>query len=250
MGSWPSPLRVILALAAAWLLLLATARAGLLPAALLGTPIILVMGILAATLGRVLRLGGWWTPVLLLAPLVMDRLLRLGLPVWAWPAGLGLLLLVYGGGLRSRVPLYHSSRATWEVLRGLCPEGMLRFADLGAGLGGPLVYLAKARPDGFFLGVEASPLPFALAWLRALPVRGTCKIEFGSLWALDLGGFDVVYAFLSPAPMADLWAKAERQMRPGTLFISNTFPVPGREPEQRLPLPGRKDACLLVYRMP
>lgn len=249
MRSWPPPLRALLALAAAWLLLWAVARAGLLPAALIGTPVVLVLGILAAGLGRGLALGGVWTPVLLLAPLAMDGLLRLGAPAWVWPAGLGALLLVYGGGLRSRVPLYHSSRAAWEVLLGLCPEGMVRFADLGAGLGGPLVYLAKARPDGFFLGVEASPLPFILAWLRALPVRGTCKVEFGSLWTLDLAGFEVVYAFLSPAPMAELWAKVQREMRPGSLFISNTFEVPGREPDQRIPLPGRKDACLLLYRI-
>ena len=75
-------------------------------------------------------------------------------------------------------------------------------------------------------------------------------MRWGSLWSLDLGGFDVVYAFLSPAPMPELWAKAEREMRPGSLLVSHTFGIPGREPERRIPLPGRKDACLLVWRMP
>jgi SAM-dependent methyltransferase len=126
---------------------------------------------------------------------------------------------------------------------------MVRFADLGAGLGGPLAFLARERPDGFFLGVEASPLTCAIAWVRTLPVRGNCKVHWGSLWDLDLAGFEVVYAFLSPAPMARLWEKAEREMRPGSLFISHTFEVPGKTPDEVLPLTGRKDACLRVFRM-
>ena len=113
------------------------------------------------------------------------------------------------------MPLYNSNRAAWDALLSLCPNGLVRFVDLGAGLGGPLAFLAKARPDGFFLGVEASPLTFAIAWLRTLPCRGNCKVRWGSLWNQDLSGFEVVYAFLSPAPMPELWAKAEREMRAG-----------------------------------
>jgi hypothetical protein len=66
---------------------------------------------------------------------------------------------------------------------------------------------------------------------------------------VDLGAFDVVYAFLSPVPMAQLWEKARQEMKPGSLFVSHTFEVPGKEPQQRIPLPGRKDACLLLWRM-
>jgi SAM-dependent methyltransferase len=249
MRTWSPILRAVLALAAAYALLLAVARAGLLPLAMLGTPVVLLMGILAAALGRGLGLGPKWVPGLLFFPYLLDLLLRHPAPVWVWPVALAGLLLVYGGGILTRVPLYNSNRAAWEALLSLCPPGLLRFADLGAGLGGPLAFLAKARPDGFFLGVETSPLTCAIAWLRTFPLRGNCKIHWSSLWKLDLSGYEVVYAFLSPAPMEALWAKAEREMRPGTLFVSNTFAVPGREPLERIPLPGRTDACLLVFRM-
>jgi len=249
MRTWSPILRAVLAQAAAYALLLAVARAGLLPVALLGVPVLLLMGILAAAAGRGLGLGPSWVPGLLAFPLVLDWLLRHPGPHWVWPAALAALLLVYGGGIFTRVPLYNSNRAAWKALLSLCPPTLVRFVDLGAGLGGPLAYLAKARPDGFFLGVEASPLTFALAWLRTLPARGNCKVHWGSLWNQDLSGFEVVYAFLSPAPMPELWAKAEREMRPGTLFVSNTFAVPGRDPDERIPLPGRSDACLLVYRI-
>ena len=249
MRTWSPILRAVTALAAAYFLLLAVARAGLLPGALRGLPVVLLMGILAAGFGRGLHLSPAWVPGLLAFPLVLDWLLKHPGPGWVWPAALAALLLVYGGGIFTRVPLYNSNRAAWQALLSLCPPGLVRFADLGAGLGGPLAFLARARPDGFFLGVEASPLPFAIAWLRTLPVRGNCKMDWGSLWHQDLSGFEVVYAFLSPAPMPELWAKAAREMRPGTLFVSNTFEVPGQEPEERIPLPGRGDACLLVFRM-
>jgi len=249
MRSWSPILRAVLALAAAYLLLLAVARSGLLPAALQGQPAVLLMGILTAGFALGLGLGPRWVPGLLFLPWLLDLLLRHMPPTWVWPAALAGLLLVYGGGILTRVPLYNSNRAAWEALLALCPPGLVRLADLGAGLGGPLAFLARARPDGFFLGVEASPLTFAAAWLRTLPVRGNCKMHWGSLWNQDLSGFEVVYAFLSPAPMPELWEKALREMRPGTLFVSNTFEVPGRAPTQRIPLPGRKDACLLAYRM-
>jgi len=245
----PPVLRAGLALVLAYLLLLGTARSGLLPPGLQGPRAVWLMGILAAALGRALRLAPGWVAPLLVLPWLLDFALRQALPAWVWPAGLLALLLVYGGGLFTRVPLYHSNRAAWAALEGLCPPSLLRFADLGAGFGGPLAHLARRRPDGFFLGVEASPLTFLVAWLRTLPVRSNCKMELGTLWNLDLSGFDVVYAFLSPAPMPRLWEKARREMRPGTLLVSHTFEVPGQVPEARIPLPGRSDACLFLYRL-
>jgi hypothetical protein len=72
-------------------------------------------------------------------------------------------------------------------------------------------------------------------------------MHFGDIFAHDLTGYDLVYAFLSPAPMSRLWDKVGREMRPGTLFVSNTFAIPGVAPVQTIALPGRPDACLLVY---
>ena len=250
MRTWSPILRAFLALAAAFLLLAGVGRAGLMPHSFSATVLVLLMGILAAAIGRGLGLSQSWVPGLLALPWVLDWLLRHPAPGWVWPAALAGLLLVFGGGILTRVPLYNSNRAAWEALLLLLPPGPARFADLGAGLGGPLAFLARERPGDRFTGIEASPLTCLLAWLRTRPARDRCTVHWGSLWSLDLGGFDVVYAFLSPAPMPELWAKAEREMRPGSLLVSNTFGVPGREPERRIPLAGRKDACLLVWRMP
>jgi hypothetical protein len=248
MRSWPPIFRACLAQAVAFGFLALLLRAGLLPRSLHGVGVLLLLGTLAVGMGQGLGLGRGWLPFLLGFPWVILLLVRHPLPAWVWPLALVALLLVYGGGLRTRVPLYNSNRAAWAALLGLLPLHPVRVVDLGAGLGGPMAFLARERPDSWFHGVEASPVTCAIAWLRSLPLRGNCRIRWGSLWQEDLGGYDVVYAFLSPAPMPELWAKAVREMRPGSLLISHTFAVPGQEPLRRIPLPGRADACLLVWR--
>ena len=240
MRAWPPILRAFLAQAVAF---------GLLPSTLPGPAIVLLVGLLAVGAGRALGLGRGWWPFLLGLPWVVVLLLRHAPPVWVWPSALLGLALVYGGGIFTRVPLYHSNRDAWRALLALLPPTPVRFCDLGAGLAGPLVFLARHRPESTFAGVEASPLTWFLAWARTRPHRPNCTVRWGTLWREDLASFDVVYAFLSPAPMADLFAKATREMKPGTLFVSNTFTVPGHAPHHRIPLTGRKDACLLVWRL-
>jgi hypothetical protein len=88
-----------------------------------------------------------------------------------------------------------------------------------------------------------------LNWLVSrLRLGGKAKIRLGSLWDEDLSAYEVVYAYLSPAPMAQLWEKAVREMRPGSLFISNTFAVPGVEPDETVELNDLSHARLLIWR--
>jgi SAM-dependent methyltransferase len=210
----------------------------------------LVQGLLAALLARLWGLSRGWMLFQVLVPFALAWQLGHPAPAWIYPVSLAGLLLVFGGGLTTRVPLYNSSRAAWRQLLELLPsEGGSRMADLGAGLGGPLSFLARQRPDMRFTGVEASPLVWFAAWLRTRSARSNCRLLFGSLWKLPLGEFQVVYAFLSPAPMQALWAKARREMKPGSILVSNTFSIPGAVPERQIPLPGRRDARLLIYRL-
>jgi hypothetical protein len=212
------------------------------------TTALLCMGGAAAALGWLWRLPWWWVPIQVALPWAVASQAAAERPPGIYLAALVAALLLFGGGVWTRVPLYNSNRAAWHELLALIPDRPgVRFVDLGAGLAGPLAYLARQRPDACFVGVEASPLVWWLAWLRTLPVRRNCRVRWGSLWSEPLGSADVVYAFLSPAPMPALWEKARQEMRSGSVLISNTFTIPAAPLPRRIDLTGRPDACLLVW---
>lgn len=211
----------------------------------------LLQGLLAASLGRWLGLSRWWwwlnllfVPALLLAS-------GAALPSWVFLAGFVLLLLLNWNSLGERVPLYltgpRSRRELVALLGQQNPE--FRFVDLGCGPGGNLLGLARQFPQASFVGVETAPLSFAIAWLRALR-QPNCRIRYENLWRTDLSQFDVVYCFLSPAPMAALWAKALQQMPAGSWLLSNSFEVPGVPADRRIELHDWRQSLLLLWRMP
>lgn len=242
----PPVLRALLAQVLAFGLMVALARLGLRFPALVW---LLGQAAGAVFLSRVLGLNPRWILMQGALPFLVWVAWGFHLPAWIYLVFFLATAAVFGGGLLSRVPLYHASRDAWTRLEDLVPERPgLRFVDLGCGFGGPVAHLAKARPEAVFLGVEASPFTWLVAWLRCLP-RRNARIRLGSLWRTDLATFDVAYAFLSPVPMPALWAKVRREMKPGSRFISHSFDVPNETPHRVIPVEGREGAQLLVYEL-
>ena len=208
---------------------------------------VLLQAVLAVFLSRWLAQGPRWVFMQAALPFLVRALWGVPIPAWVYLALFLGLALVFGGGLLTRVPLYHASRDAWSKLEGLVPDRPgLRFVDLGCGFGGPVAHLARLRPEGRFDGIEASPFSWLVAWLRCLPLPNA-QIRLASLWRTDLGDIDVAYAFLSPVPMPALWAKVCREMQPGSRFISHSFEVPGETPKRVVPVAGREGARLLVW---
>ena len=172
----------------------------------------------------------------------------LALPAWVYLAAFLLVLLLNWNSFRHGVPLYLTSTPATLRLKGLLLGQPARFAfiDLGCGLAGPLCQLAQAFPQAQFTGVETAPLSFALAWLRSLPLRN-CRIRYRNLWTTPLAPYDVVYCFLSPLPMPAIWEKAQAELKPGARLVSNTFGIPGVEPDQTIALGDWRSARLLVW---
>jgi hypothetical protein len=208
-------------------------------------------GAAAAAATWPLGLARWWLPVQAAAPVLFWVVLGLQPPGWVFFAVFAVLLAVYWNAVGEGVPLYLSNAKTWRAVEKLLPKRAgIRMADLGSGLGGTLWHVAEARPDAAFEGFETAPLVYLATRLRLLTQpRANLRIRFLSLWRADLGSFDVVYCFLSPLPMARLYDKARREMKPGSLFISNSFAVPDVEPDAVVEVDDTRRTRLLVFRM-
>lgn len=217
-------------------------------------PFAFLSGLIAALFSRLFGLPGWWLLIQMFFLPALVWALSFDLPPNWFLAAFLVLLAIYWSTFRTQVPLYLSSHKAWRALETLLPaastEKSFTFLDLGSGVGGVLAHLAKARPDGRFHGVESAPLPFLASRLRiGLGGYRNCLVKWGSLWSLDLSRYDVVYAYLSPVPMERLWLKAKSEMRPGTLFVSNTFAVPDHPPHDMIALDDLHRSVLHIWRM-
>lgn len=210
---------------------------------------VLGCGALAAGAGRLMHMASWWTPVNAVFPLA----------VWVasgwsvsplWFLGVFLVLAaIYGTTFRTQVPLYLSNAHAISAVAELLPRGGgFRFLDVGCGTGTVLAALGASRPEGEFHGLELAPGPWLVARVRGWVSSGRFTVARRDLFRESLADYDVVYAFLSPVPMPDLWRKARAEMRPGSLLVSNTFGVPGVPADATVPV-GPGERCLHVWRM-
>jgi len=236
----------LLALLVVWLLLLGLVGVlGVRPGLIL---VAVAQGCLAALIGARLGLSAWWLAINLMFVPGLALLRDFDVPGWLPLGAFTLLLLLNWNAFTERVPLYLTGREAERQLRNRLSElpAGFRYIDLGSGLAGTLSRLARDFPVAQFIGVETAPLTFALSWLRCLP-RRNCHIRLLSLWRVDLAEYDVVYCFLSPAPMSALWDKAHAEMRPGARLISNSFAVPGVEPVEVQQLNDWRRSRLLIW---
>lgn len=212
-------------------------------------PVLLGQGAAAAALSLLLRMPRIWLPVQFLLPVAVvygDIV-----PAWAYLAAFVVCALIYWNSASEQVPLYLTNRRTFQALGDLvAASNARRFVDLGSGMGGVVTAVARRHRDVEVRGFETAPLVVAASKLRvALSGLSNARIVYRSLWEAELAGEDIVYCFLSPVPMTRLFEKARREMRPGTLFVSNSFAVEGRDADRIIDVEDRRRTRLHVYSM-
>ena len=192
----------------------------------------LLQGGLAATMSYWRRLARWWLFIQFLFPAAIVATQLLHLPPTLYLAAFVLLLGLYWTTFRTQVPFYPSRPAAWNAVAALLPqERPVKFIDIGSGIGGLVLNLAGRRPDSEFFGIELAPLAWLVSSLRARIGGGRGHFIRGDYTRLDLAQYDVVFAYLSPAAMPDLWRKANAEMRPGSLLLSYEFQIPTVPPQ-------------------
>lgn len=209
----------------------------------------LIQAATAALCAAVLRQPFWWLPIHLAFLPAAIALLSLQLPSWLYLTALLLLALVFWGTIKGDVPLFLSSNGVADALATIAEQERVKvFADLGAGVGSVVLPLAQRlalQVDAW----ESAPLPWLItAWrCRNLP---NVTVTRASLWECNLARYDLVFAFLSPAVMVKLGKKINREMSPGSLFVSSSFPIPDWQPESIVQLDDRRRSTLFCYRLP
>jgi hypothetical protein len=159
-------------------------------------------------------------------------------------------LVIYAPAFWTRVPYYPTNSATYFMLLPELPHDKpFTFIDLGCGFGDLLLFLAKHRPKGEYVGVEIGILPCVIGKIRAAIFgAGKVSIRYQSIWKTDLSSYDVVYTFLSPAPMARVWEKVSKEMKPGAQFINNSFAV-SAPAQYEVQVRDDKGTILYVHKM-
>lgn len=103
----------------------------------------------------------------------------------------------------------------------------MRVYDLGSG-NGKLLFLA-AKEGATAVGFEINPFLVLLSWMRTLasPYRNWVTTRWQNFWSADLSRADVVLVYLLPWRMEQLKNKLQKELKPGSLVISNSFIFPG-----------------------
>jgi trans-aconitate methyltransferase len=162
-----------------------------------------------------------------------------------------LVLSILFHHLRTGVPPVPASAAESEAVIALLREADIaagaRIYELGCGWGSLALALARAFPEATIVGIEISPLPCAVAKLRARR-HPRVTIRWGDYRKHALRDAAAVTAYLMIKPMSDLATLLDRELAEGTPVVSLCFGFRDRTPAatQRLRLAGEAT----LYRWP
>lgn len=209
----------------------------------------ILIGGVALLFATLTRQFWWWKTIHAVFAPAAYALLKLQIrPEW-YLLAFAILFLFYRGAVSGQIPLYFSNRRSATALIHFFSDNPpARIIDLGAGIGSMVCPLAEALKSTRVNGVENAYLPWLIGRLRTARLAN-CRWSQGDFWKEPLADYDVVYAFLSPAPMPNLWLKIKREMQPGTLFISNSFQVPELEASFVIEVADARETRLFCYRV-
>ncbi|MBL1433472.1 MAG: class I SAM-dependent methyltransferase [Gammaproteobacteria bacterium] len=205
-------------------------------------------GLIATALGLLSKLRAWWIPInLLFFPLLYLASSYAISPLWTLSLFIIIWLLNWNA-FSEQVPLYLSGNKTIEALaKHLEKKHAFTFADFGCGLASVLIKLAKHFPQAHFTGYETAPLPYLIAKIRSIGISNL-DIKRQSFWKTQWNTYDIVYCFLSPAPMPKIESYAKNNMKSDAILISNTFLLPKKEAMQIININDLRATKLYIYR--
>lgn len=195
----------------------------------------LLQSLLSTVISSLVRMPKWWLWIHFFFPLAIFLMLQWNIPNQIYLFGFLVFLSLFWTTFRTQVPFYPSRPIVWEQVLNFLPQKQnetLRVVDIGSGLGDMSMYIAHMRPDVLVEGIEIAPLPWLISFLRAKYRRSSAVFSLGNYQQLNFANYDVVFAYLSPAVMSELWKKSKSEMRKDSLLISYEFEISDVVPTQ------------------
>jgi predicted O-methyltransferase YrrM len=153
--------------------------------------------------------------------------LALQIPMGYFLLGFILTGAIFWSVFLTQVPFYPSKPEVWTAVSKLLPGKKLRILEIGSGLGNFAIRMAQLRPESLVDGIEIAPLPWLISVIQAKFFASRVCFRLANYEKVDFANYDLIFAYLSPAAMPELWKKALQEMDSESLLISHEFPIPG-----------------------
>ncbi len=114
-------------------------------------------------------------------------------------------------------------------------NGPCTIVDLGSGRGELSRTLAKEIPTATVIGIESAYLPYAeAALIQRLFGPENLRYIRRSFFTYDCSTVDMVFIFLNQTTTAQVEDKLHKEVKQGTLVVSNTFPLSDKWTQVRI----------------
>lgn len=161
------------------------------------------------------------------------------------------LIFIVGWSIKNGISPMPSTRKAKAAMLSLIPLNQTgTLYELGAGWGTLLIPLGKRYICATIIGFETSAIPFWVGrirlWIHQFPHVFVKRMDF---FEIDLSEASIVVCYLYPEAMRRLKLKMEKELKPGTLVISNTFAIPGWTPLKTLNINDLYSTHIYLYRL-
>jgi len=155
------------------------------------------------------------------------------------------------GSLRSGItPVPSSRKAKQAILKAAAQAPAGTIIELGSGWGTLALALAAQHPDREVIGYEISLVPWLFSLMRKKIKRlSNLSLQKKNFLRHELPPASLLTCYLYPGGMEKLAEKIATERPAIEMLISNTFALPGMNPEQVIQLQDLYKSPIYVYRL-
>lgn len=135
------------------------------------------------------------------------------------------------------IPTSHAVAGAMIDLAGL--KGDETVFDLGAGDGRVLIEAKRRYPKIRAIAVEYVPTIWLLGKITIALSRQAVTLKLGDALKTDVSKADAIFLYVTPVLMAPLAEKFKKELRDGVIIVSNSFSLPGVQPQKTVQAAGK-----------